>query len=97
MVKQDRGAILNVASVAGYLPGPLMATYYASKAYLLRLDLAIWKELKKRRSRVQISTLCPGPVTPDSTAGRGCSLPFRGAAASGWRLTPWNSWKKASG
>lgn len=62
MVKQDRGAILNVASVAGYLPGPLMATYYASKAYLLRLDLAIWKELKKRRSRVQISTLCPGPV-----------------------------------
>lgn len=59
MVKQDRGAILNVASVAGYLPGPLMATYYASKAYLLRLDLAIWKELKKRRSRVQISTLCP--------------------------------------
>ena len=62
MVKQDRGTILNVASVAGYLPGPLMATYYASKAYLLRLDLAIWKELKKRRSRVQISTLCPGPV-----------------------------------
>ena len=62
MVKQDRGAILNVASVAGYLPGPLMETYYASKAYLLRLDLAIWKELKKRRSRVQISTLCPGPV-----------------------------------
>lgn len=62
MVKQDRGAILNVASVAACLPGPLMAAYYASKAYLLRLDLAIWKELKKRRSRVQISTLCPGPV-----------------------------------
>lgn len=62
MVKQNRGSILNVASVAACLPGPLMAAYYASKAYLLRLDLAIWKELKKRRIRVQISTLCPGPV-----------------------------------
>ncbi len=62
MVKQNRGTILNVASVAACLPGPLMASYYASKAYVLRLDLAIWKELKKRRSRVQISTLCPGPV-----------------------------------
>ena len=79
MVKQDRGTILNVASVAGYLPGPLMATYYASKAYLLRLDLAIWKELRKRRSRVQISTLCPGPVATqfNQRAGVQFAIPGR--------------------
>lgn len=79
MVKQDRGAILNVASIAGYLPGPLMATYYATKAYLLRLDLAIWKELRKRRSRVQISTLCPGPVATqfNQRAGVQFAIPGR--------------------
>lgn len=79
MVKNNRGVILNVASVAGYLPGPLMATYYATKAYLLRLDLAIWKELKKRRSRVQISTLCPGPVATqfNQRAGVQFALPGR--------------------
>lgn len=79
MVKQNRGTILNVASIAGYLPGPLMATYYATKAYLLRLDLAIWKELKKRRSRVQISTLCPGPVATqfNQRAGVQFAIPDR--------------------
>ena len=83
MVKQDRGTILNVASVAGYLPGPLMATYYASKSYLLRLDLAIWKELKKRRSRVQISTLCPGPVATqfNQRAGVQFAIPGRNSFA----------------
>ena len=82
MVKQDRGAILNVASVAGYLPGPLMATYYASKAYLLRLDLAIWKELKKRRSRVQISTLCPGPVDTGFNRRAGVQFAIPGRSSS---------------
>lgn len=79
MVKNDRGTILNVASVAGYLPGPMMAAYYASKAYLLRLDLAIWKELKRRHSRVVISTLCPGPVDTgfNRRAGVQFALPGR--------------------
>lgn len=54
--------ILNVASSAAFLPGPLMATYYATKAYVLRLSLAIAEELKKQHSPISISVLCPGPV-----------------------------------
>ena len=62
MVKKDYGQILNVASVAGFMPGPLMATYYASKNYVVALTRAIHKELKKEKSNVKISVLCPGPV-----------------------------------
>ena len=62
MVKQNKGKILNVASIAGSSPGPLMAAYYASKAYVLRLTEAIYEELKKQKSNVTISVLCPGPV-----------------------------------
>lgn len=62
MVARDRGHILNVASIAGFLPGPLMATYYATKAYVVRLSEAVRKELQARRSHVKISLLCPGPV-----------------------------------
>ena len=58
MVQRDSGRILNVASVAG----PLMATYYASKNYVLRFSQAIKEELKKDKSNVKISVLCPGPV-----------------------------------
>lgn len=62
MVEKDKGKILNVASIAGFMPGPLMATYYATKAYVVRLSEAIKEELKKKKSAVQISVLCPGPV-----------------------------------
>ena len=62
MIKRNNGHILNVASIAGMEPGPLMATYYASKAYVIRLSRAINKELKKEKSKVKISILCPGPV-----------------------------------
>lgn len=62
MIKRNSGHILNVASIAGMEPGPLMATYYASKAYVIRLSRAINKELKKEKSKVKISILCPGPV-----------------------------------
>lgn len=62
MMKQNKGHILNVASIAGMEPGPLMATYYASKAYVIRLSRAINKEIKKKKSNVKISILCPGPV-----------------------------------
>ena len=57
-----RGKILNVASIAGFMPGPLMATYYSTKAYVVRLSESIREELKKEKSNVQISILCPGPV-----------------------------------
>lgn len=62
MKKRDSGYILNVASIAAFMPGPLMATYYATKAYVLRLTEAIREELKKSGSHVSVSVLCPGPV-----------------------------------
>lgn len=62
MTKVNRGYILNVTSSAAFQPGPLMATYYATKAYVLRLTEAINYELKKQKSKVVVSCLCPGPV-----------------------------------
>lgn len=62
MTKKNQGYILNVASSAAFQPGPLMATYYGTKAYVLRLTEAISYELKKQNSKVHISCLCPGPV-----------------------------------
>lgn len=59
---KNRGYILNVASSAGFMAGPLMATYYATKSYVLRLTEAIREELRREGSAVQISALCPGPV-----------------------------------
>lgn len=63
MKVRGKGKILNVASIAGFMPGPLMATYYATKAYIVRLSESIREELKKEKSEVQISILCPGPVS----------------------------------
>ncbi len=60
--KKNKGQILNVASIAGFMPGPLMSTYYATKSYVVRLSEGIREELKKEKSNVKISILCPGPV-----------------------------------
>lgn len=70
-VKKDSGYILNVASSAAFLPGPLMATYYATKAYVLRLTSSINEELRRNKSNVYIGVLCPGPVNTEfnSVAG----------------------------
>ncbi len=62
MKARNDGQILNVASIAGFLPGPLMAAYYASKSYVVRLSQAIREELREDKSKVKISVLCPGPV-----------------------------------
>ena len=62
MKEKNSGKILNVASIAGFMPGPLMATYYATKNYVVKLSEAIREEIKKEHSKVQISILCPGPV-----------------------------------
>lgn len=62
MIEKNSGYILNVASIAGFMPGPLMATYYSSKAYIVNLSRAIQKELKEKKSNVKLSVLCPGPV-----------------------------------
>jgi uncharacterized protein len=57
---KNRGGILNVGSIAGFLPGPGMAVYYASKAYVLSFSEALRAELGPRGVRVTV--LCPGPV-----------------------------------
>jgi len=62
MKKKDKGIILNVASIAGFMPGPLMATYYSTKSYVVRLSESLREELRREKSKVQISILCPGPV-----------------------------------
>lgn len=62
MIKKDSGRILNVASSAAFLPGPLMSTYYSTKSYVFKLTAAIYEELKQIKSNVKVSILCPGPV-----------------------------------
>ena len=60
MAARGHGGILNVASVAAFMPGAYMATYYASKAYVLSFTHAVHAELRSRG--VHVSALCPGPV-----------------------------------
>jgi len=60
MVEYNSGRILNVASTAAFQPGPLMAVYYATKAYVLSFSEAIAEEL--RNTNIKITTLCPGPT-----------------------------------
>ncbi len=62
MKKRNLGYILNVSSIAGFLSGPLMAEYYASKNFVLSYTRAINTELKKEKSEVHVSALCPGPT-----------------------------------
>ena len=62
MEERNFGYILNVASSAAFQPGPLMATYYATKSYVYRLSEALYYEEKKKKKNVHISVLCPGPV-----------------------------------
>lgn len=61
-IKKDKGYILNVASIASFEPGPLMATYYATKSYVYNLTVAINYELKIKGSNVYVGCLNPGPV-----------------------------------
>lgn len=60
--KRNSGYIMNVASLAAFFPGPLFGAYYASKAYVLRITQAVAEELRRKRSKVKICALCPGPV-----------------------------------
>ena len=61
-IKKNSGYILNVASSAAFMPGPLMSVYYSTKAYVMRLTQAVDRELKNKKSRVYAGVLCPGPV-----------------------------------
>ena len=63
MSKRGTGYILNVASSAGLLKGgPLMSTYYATKSYVVSFTNALYEELRRKKSNITVSVLCPGPV-----------------------------------
>jgi uncharacterized protein len=72
-----RGRVLNVASTAGFLPGPYMAVYYAAKAYVISFSQALAEEL--RGSGVTVTCLCPGATETgfSARAGMGDTLLFR--------------------
>lgn len=77
-LKEDKGRIINVASSAGFLAGPLMSSYYASKNYVVRLTQAIYEELRRKKSNVQISCFCPGPVKTDFNNVAGVRFAIKG-------------------
>jgi len=93
MVSQHRGRILNVASTAGFAPGPLMAVYYATKAYVISFSEAIGNELQG--TGISVTALCPGPTRTGfaQVAGMGHSNLFKSptvmeaapVAAAGYR------------
>jgi short-subunit dehydrogenase len=78
MVARRSGRVLNVASTAAFVPGPLMAVYYATKAYVLSFSQALANELAG--TGVTVTALCPGPVRTRfaETAGAGSSNLFQG-------------------
>lgn len=79
-VAKNKGTILNVASLAAFMPGPMHAGYYASKAYVLRLTLAIHEELRRRGSAVYVGAFCPGPVKTGFNRRAGAGFAVRGLA-----------------
>lgn len=81
MKRKNNGYILNMASIAGFMPGPLMATYYATKNYVVALTRAIQKELKKEKSNVKISVVCPGPVKTEFNEVAGVKFCIRGVSS----------------
>ncbi len=96
MLERNRGGVLNVASMAAFVPGPLMAVYYASKAFVLSFSEALWEEA--RGTRVHVSCLCPGATKSKfrERAGTGStrlgqtavvmdSKPVAEAGYAGWR------------
>ena len=76
MAERRAGGVLNVASTAAFVPGPMMAVYYATKAYVLSLSDALWDEY--RRFGVTVTALCPGPTRTEfaDRAGMGRSPLF---------------------
>jgi short-subunit dehydrogenase len=85
------GQVLNVASTAGFFPGPQMAVYYATKAYVVSLSLALREELQ---GRVSVTVLCPGPIDTEFAARADMArsrlfshgaMDAAAVAARGWR------------
>lgn len=84
MVKNGGGKILNTASTAGFLPGPLQATYFATKAFVVSFSQALNQELMHQG--VSVTALCPGPVQTEfiAVAGMTKSTMFKGAKTAAY-------------
>lgn len=75
MLQRNQGKIINVGSIAGFVPGPYMCTYHATKAFVLNLGEAIAHEIRK--TKVKILTLCPGPFTSNFVEKAGNDYTFK--------------------
>ena len=83
MTARNNGFILNVSSSAGLLKGgPLMSTYYATKAYVSSFTAAIYEELRRSKSKVKIAALCPGPVNTNFNNVAGVKFSMKGLDAA---------------
>lgn len=81
--RRNYGYILNVSSIAGFMAGPLMSTYYASKNYVLQLTRAISEELRQEKIiGVYIGALCPGPVSTEFNKVSGAEFAVSGVSAA---------------
>lgn len=78
MVKKNKGKILNVSSISGFMPGPNMATYFATKSYIYRLTQSVQQELKDINSKVTVSVVCPSPTHTgfDAVANLKFKMPY---------------------
>ena len=81
MVKKDKGRILNVSSIAGFLVGPTLNTYYATKSYVTKWTLGLYEELRQAKSNVHVSCLCPGPVNTNFNKNAGVSFALKGLSS----------------
>lgn len=79
---KNKKYILNIASSAAFQPGPMLAVYYATKAYVLRLSEAVYEELRRDKSGVSISILCPGPVRTEFDAAANVRFSVRGLSSA---------------
>lgn len=75
---KNSGYILNVASSAAFMSGPLLSTYYATKSYVMRLTTAIYEELRREKSNVYVGVLCPGPVDTEFNSVAGVKFALKG-------------------
>jgi short-subunit dehydrogenase len=80
MLERKRGYILNVASLSAFMPGPVMAMYFASKAFLLSFSEALWEEC--RDTGVTVMALCPGPVKTEFQGMAGLSPKARSSGTA---------------
>jgi len=79
--EKGSGYLMNVASSAAFFAGPYFASYYASKAYVLRLTQALWKEARSEKIDIGISVFCPGPVDTEFNKRARVNAPLEGMRA----------------